>query len=60
MFGKIKAYSDDVSAGIILGDDRRQYLFDIADWTSDIPPANNMFVDFKENHGHAVNIRNVK
>lgn len=59
MLGKIKAYSEDVSAGIIVGNDRQQYIFDIAEWKSHTPPANNMFVDFKEDHGHAVEIKNV-
>lgn len=57
MLGKIKAYSEVVSAGVIIGTDNKEYTFYKNDWTSTELPINDMSVAFESFCGEAKKVK---
>lgn len=53
MNGKIKVFSGDVSAGLILSVDGKIYPFLKQEWLSSPSPKNNMKVTFDDKFGRA-------
>ncbi len=58
MQGKIVAYSKAVNAGLILGTDRKQYLFARSEWRGEALPQNNGMVSFIGETGRAQQVSN--
>jgi hypothetical protein len=54
--GIIIAYSKDMTAGVIKSG-KKNYYFNIKEWLSETPPANNLKVSFEMEKS---NVRNVK
>ena len=57
MKGKIKAYSTDVNAGVISGDDGKSYHFGKNEWTGKTLPQSNENEQFTPADRAAVNVR---
>jgi cold shock CspA family protein len=56
MRGTVKAYSKDVNAGVIKGDDGNQYGFTKSEWGGDESPAANESVNFDGAYRKASNV----
>jgi hypothetical protein len=56
MKGKIKAYSADVNAGVIVGDNRKTYGFRQTEWRGIALPAKDEKVTFDGKNQQATNI----
>ena len=57
--GTILAYSDDVNAGVIDGDDGRKYPFAATEWLATSKPQNNMSVVFTPSAKAALKVNKV-
>lgn len=56
MRGKVRTYSSAVNAGVIIGENKKIYLFFRGDWISSKDPAANLYVVFSDDKKRARSI----
>ena len=56
MKGRIKAYSKDVNAGLIIADNGSSYIFPKKEWNGQKSPEVNKRVEFDQAADHARNV----
>lgn len=56
MYGKVIAFSADLQAGYLVGQNGRHYTFLAAEWSAPHPPSVELSVQFEAVNGQAINI----